>query len=150
MRRAAVLLVLAASCTHAQAPRARLAGEIMALSGVGGLLATAATNSLTSHTRELLIVSSAVSLAGMLLFAAGELTDPGVPSETLAERNHRWAQILTERAAAAARENNCERVHRLERRVQTYDPETHDFVFMKDAEIRRCLEGPPPDPADPP
>ncbi len=145
--RAAVWLAIATtSCTHAQAPHARLAGEVMSLAGVGGLVASALTNSLTSHTRELLITSSAVSLVGILTFAVGDLTDPSrdTPIETLAERNRRWARILTERAAGAAREGNCARVHRLEVRVRTYDPDTHDFVLMRDPEIVRCLEAPPP------
>src|SRR5512133_1851935 len=129
------LAVATTSCTHAQAPRARVAGEVMALAGVGGLIASALTSSLTSHTRELVIASSAVSFTGIVTFAVGEQTDPGGPVETTADRNRRWARILTERAAGAAREGKCARVRRLERRVQTYDPETHDFVFMRDSEI---------------
>jgi hypothetical protein len=30
--------------------------------------------------------------------------------------------------------------------VRGYDPEVHDFVFLRDPEILKCLTGTPPDP----
>ena len=84
-----------------------------------------------------------MSAVGIIGYAIGELGDPtfgGPPPETIAQRNRRWAKILTERAAGAAREGKCARVRRLEIRVHIYDPEIHDFVFMRDPEIARCLE----------
>ncbi len=127
-------LALAAACTHAQAPRARLAGEVAALGGVIGTLASALATAATPKARSL------VSGAGILTYAIGELTDPPPPVETIEQRNRRWAKTLTERAAGAAREGRCERVRRLEIRVRTYDPAIHDFVFMRDPEIVRCLQ----------
>jgi hypothetical protein len=138
-------LVLAAGCTHAQAPRARLAGEVAALGGVAGMIASVLATAVTPHGKQLLLGFSIVSGAGIVTYAAGELTDPalaGPPPETLAQRNHRWAKILTERAAGAAREGKCARVRRLEIRVRTYDPEIHDFVLLRDPEIVRCLTTP--------
>jgi hypothetical protein len=41
-------------------------------------------------------------------------------------------------------------VRRLEKRVHLYDREVHDFVFMRDPEIVRCLEPPSPAPAPDP
>ncbi|TMQ09426.1 MAG: hypothetical protein E6J91_30325 [Deltaproteobacteria bacterium] len=88
---------------------------------------------------------SVVSGAGIVSYAVGELEDPALtsgPPETIEQRNRRWAKILTQRAAGAAREGNCDRVRRIEVRVRTYDPEIHDFVFLRDPEIARCLSTP--------
>lgn len=138
-------LALAAGCTHAQAPRARLAGEVAALAGVAGIIAGCLTISVTSHAHDIVVGSSALSAAGIITYALGELTDPalaGAPPETVEQRNRRWAKILTQRAAGAAREGNCARVRRLEVRVRTYDPDIHDFVFLRDPEITACLASP--------
>lgn len=138
-------LALAAGCTHAQAPRARLAGEVAALAGVAGIIAGCLTTSVTSHAHDIVVGSSALSAAGIITYALGELTDPalaGAPPETVEQRNRRWAKILTQRAAGAAREGNCARVRRLEVRVRTYDPDIHDFVFLRDPEITACLASP--------
>jgi hypothetical protein len=145
-----VWLVLAVGCTHAQAPRARLAGEVGSLAGVAGIIAGVLATRVTPHARQIILGFSILSVAGILTYAVGDLTDPapGPPAETLGERNRRWAKILTERAAGAAREGNCARVSRLEIRVRSYDPEIHDFVLLRDPEILRCLQAPdaPPPP----
>jgi hypothetical protein len=98
--------------------------------------------------------ASVTSAFGITLFAVGDLTDPmrGPAPETEAQKLRRWAKILTERAGGAAREGRCPRVRRLERRVNLYNREIHDFVFMKDPEIVKCLEAPPAEvaPAPPP
>lgn len=151
---ATVTLVAFAACTHANAPAARRIGEVLAISGVAGLIASAATSAYTDHTGELLQASSAISAIGIATFAVGDLTDPtpGPAPETEAQKLRRWAKILTERAAGAAREGKCRRVRRLEKRVDTYDRYVHDFVFLRDPEILRCLEAPVPaaDPGSPP
>lgn len=138
------LVVAAAGCNHANAPRARLAGEILSISGVVGLIGGALASAYTDHTGELMVGFSIVSATGIGLYAVGELTDPqfGPQPETVEHKHRRWAKILTERAGGAAREGNCPRVRRLEKRVNVYNREVHDFVFMRDPEILRCLETP--------
>jgi hypothetical protein len=93
----------------------------------------------------MLIGASVISAVGLVLFAVGELSSPEVvlKQETLPQRHHRWAKILTEHAAGAARNGNCARVRKFEPRVRIYDAEIHDFVFMRDPEILRCLEATP-------
>lgn len=159
MRRRALIaaLVLAAGCTHSTAPKARIAGEILSITGVVGLIGGALTQSYTGdRTAEIMASFSVLSAAGIGLYAAGELLDPnpGPEPETVPAKHRRWAKILTERAGGAARDGNCPRVRRLERRVHVYNREVHDFVFMRDPEIVKCLEGtpaaePPPVPALP-
>lgn len=143
LARRLLCLTLLASCTHAQAPRVRMAGEVAALGGIAGLITSIIATTVTTHARPFVVGFSVVSGAGIISYAVGELTDPALaapPPETVAQRNHRWARILTERAAGAAREGNCARVRRLEVHVRRYDAEIHDFVFMRDPEIIRCLE----------
>ncbi|MBL9016502.1 MAG: hypothetical protein JNL83_20100 [Myxococcales bacterium] len=144
-------LVVAAACTSTTAPKARFAGTLLSVSGVVGLIGGAATQSYhDGHTAEIMAGFSIMSGVGIGLYAAGELLDPlpGPRPETVPEKHRRWAKILTERAGGAAREGNCRRVRRLERRVHVYNRDVHDFVFMRDPEIVKCLEGAPP--AEPP
>ncbi len=143
-RLTAVVLAMAA-CTPAQVPHAKLAAELMALGGVGGLVAVGISEHETSTNMVPLGVAAAiVSAAGIIGWAVLELqyAPEAPPPETIAQRNRRWAKILTERASGAARENDCARVKRLEARVHVYDAEIHDFVFMRDQEIVRCLSEP--------
>jgi hypothetical protein len=140
-----IWLILAGGCTHTQATHARTAGEVAALGGVAGIITGALLRPVTPHARDIVIGFSIVSGAGIVSYAVGELNDPAFanePPETLEQRHRRWAKILTQRAAGAAREGNCDRVRRLEVRVRTYDPEIHDFVFLRDPEIARCLSAP--------
>lgn len=140
------VLAAGTGCTRTTAPKARLAGEILAISGVVGLIGGALLTPYTGHTKEVMVTFSVMSGTGIGLFAAGELTDPtpGPRPETEREKHLRWAKILTSRAGGAAREGNCRRVRRLEKRVHVYNREVHDFVFMRDPEILRCFEAPPP------
>jgi hypothetical protein len=134
-----------AGCTHDQASHARTAGEIMAITGVAGIIGGVLASRATPHGHDLVVGFSLVSAAGILAYAIGELNDPalaGAPPETLEQRHRPWAKILTQRAAGAAREGNCDRVRRLELLVRDYDPELHDFVFLRDPEIARCLSAP--------
>lgn len=144
MVRLALFAVLASSaCSPAQAPIAKTTGKIAAIGGVVGLIASAVSTRYVD-TGGLLIGFSVLSGLGIVTYAWGELSeDPVIKRETIPERHHRWAKILTERAAGAARENRCARVRRLEGKVRMYDSEVHDFVFMRDPEILRCLESPP-------
>jgi hypothetical protein len=154
MRHVLVLVIALGACTPAQAPVARKVGKILSLGGVGGMLGGAATNGFTEHTFDIVMTFSVISVIGIGMFAAGELATPAGVHETLTERNHRWAKVLTERAAGAARDGRCPRVRRLEVRVRGYDREIHDFVFMRDPEIMKCMtitpEPTPPPPVDPP
>ena len=142
MLRLALCSALASTaCSPAQAPIAKTTGKIAAIGGVVGLIATALSTRWVDTTDEMLIAFSVVSGLGIVTYAWGELSeDPVVIRETIPERHHRWAKILTERAAGAARDGRCARVRRLESKVQKYDSEVHDFVFMRDPEILRCLE----------
>jgi hypothetical protein len=139
VRIALCLVVAVGACTPAQAPTARKVGKVLALGGVAGLIAAATTSTVFDHTHELIIGFSVISATGIGLYAAGELATPEETKETVPQRNHRWARILTERAAGAARDGRCPRVRRLESRVRVYDREIHDFVFMRDPEILKCM-----------
>jgi hypothetical protein len=148
-----VLAIPAGGCTHETAATARHVGEVAAIGGVVGLVVGVFTGPYTSHTPEIMGTFSIVSGLGIMSYAIGELSEPprGTP-ETRQQMHTRWAKILTERAGGAAREGNCPRVRRLEKRVNVYDREVHDFVFMRDPEIVRCLEAPvvPESPSDAP
>lgn len=113
---------------------------VASIGGVVGLTAGAAASAV-ADTEPVVAVFSVISAIGIGLYAAGELTDPTYESrpETTAEKHHRWARILTERAFRYAREGNCPRVRRVEKRVNFYDREFHDFVFMRDEAIARCM-----------
>jgi hypothetical protein len=139
MVRFVLCVALVGACAPAQAPTARRVGTVMSVGGVAGLIGASAFSG-SEYTRELVFAFSLTSAIGIALFAAGELGVPGGQrEETLPERNHRWAKILTQRAAGAARDGRCPRVRRLEVRVRVYDREVHDFVFMRDPEILKCM-----------
>lgn len=135
-----LLGVMIGACTPAQAPAARKVGEVLSVGGVAGLTGSVAAMHLTD-VHELVYGFSAISAAGIITFALGELMapPPGPRRETIPERNRRWARILTERAQGAARDGRCPRVRRLEVKVAGYDSEVHDLVFMRDPEILKCL-----------
>ena len=145
MCHAAALVCLAVAttgCTARTAPAARRVGQVLAIAGVVGLVGTVAASNYIDGEDQLMGGFSLMSGGGILTFAAGELSGPApaLRPETEAEKHGRWARILTERAAGAAREGRCPRVLRLERRVLVYDKEVHDFVFMRDPAILRCLD----------
>ena len=124
----AIAAVLSASCTSTTGPKAKIAGEVMSLAGVAGLIVTAFAARFTdSNTADVVAGFSLMSAVGIGTYATAELSgpDPGARQETV--------------AAGAARENNCARVRRLESRVRLYDSQVHDFVFMKDVEIQKCM-----------
>jgi hypothetical protein len=152
MVRIALLVTLATGCTSSTAPKARAIGKVVSLGGVIGVIGSSALTSVSDDAPEVMAGFALVTVVGMLAFAAGELTVPHEigPSETIPERNHRWARILTERAAGAARDGRCPRVRRLEVKVRGYDREVHDFVFMRDPEILKCLSIAPESISDPP
>ncbi len=116
---------------------------VASIGGVVGLT-TGAAMSAIAETEKVVAMFSVISAIGIGLYAAGELTDPSFETraETTAEKHHRWARILTERAFRYAREGNCPRVRRVEKRVSFYDRELHDFVFMRDEEIAKCMNAP--------
>jgi hypothetical protein len=137
------------SCTHAQAPVARKAGEILSIAGVAGLV-TAGIIAKTSDTNVtyVSVTSALVSLAGIGLFMAGDLSgqsQSGVAvaasSEPDEATKHRWAQTWLGRAQEAAQKGDCERVQSIEQRVARLDPELHDVVLMRDPQIVKCLHG---------
>lgn len=139
-----VLAVALAACTPAQVSTGKTITEVMAIGGVAGMfgvgLGVHATDANLAPIGGVFAVSSALGILGWALLDLQ--FDTGPEPETISQRNHRWAKILTERAAGAARENKCARVKRLEARVRRYDAEIHDFVMMRDAEIVRCLQEP--------
>jgi hypothetical protein len=140
-RFAAVVLVTSMACTHAQAPKARMVGEILSLAGVAGLVLSGAVAKTTTYDSTWFSAASAViSIAGIATFAAGDLTGgpPDPPPGPGEATKRRWAQTWTERAQGAARDGDCERVQAIEPRVRRLDPEIHDFIFMKDPEIAKC------------
>ena len=152
MVRVAVWLALAgvAACTPGHAPAVRSAGKWGAIGGVSGLIATAIAAQYTTKTRELVFAFSLLSAGGVVTYAIGETSmPPEVQTESLSERHTRWAKILTERAMGAAREGQCTRVQRLQPKIRGYDPEVHDFVFMRDPEVVKCLSVATPAPATP-
>jgi hypothetical protein len=144
--------VAGASCTPAHAPPMRSAGKVMALGGVAGIVGSAFATNLTDNAHDMMVGFEVISAVGILSYAYAELTWPRVRyiEETLEHKHTRWAKILTERAAGAAREGRCARVRRLEVRVAKYDRVTHDLVFMRDPEILRCLGLPASAPAPAP
>ena len=142
--RALALALALAACTPAQVPIGKTITEALAIGGVVGMtgvgLAAHETDANLAPLGAVFAVSSAIGILGWALLDLQ--FDTGPEPETIPQRNHRWAKILTERAAGAARENKCARVKRLEARVRHYDAEIHDFVMMRDAEIVRCLQEP--------
>ena len=147
--RLTVAALALAACTPAQVPLGKTITEAMAIGGVVGLvgfgLGAHATERDLTPLGEAAAVVSALGILGWAILDLQLDTGPG--PETIAQRHTRWARILTQRAAGAARESrvrakHCARVKRLEIRVRTYDPEIHDFVLMRDAEIVRCLQEP--------
>jgi hypothetical protein len=143
MVRLVVCFALAASaCMPSQVPAARRVGMTMSLVGVVGLIASAATSGV-ADTRDLVVGFSAASGIGICTFAVADLSDPprALRPETEDQKLRRWARTLTARASGAAREGKCDRVRGFEQRVRLYDPETHDFVFMRDPEIQKCYAG---------
>jgi hypothetical protein len=147
-RLALCLVLLVSACTPAQAPIARRVGMVMSVGGVVGIVGSAFATRYTERADAGLLGFSIVSAAGILLYAAGDLSQPETvyKQESLPQRHHRWAKILTEHAAGAARSGNCARVRKFEPRVRVYDAEVHDFVFMRDPEILRCLSRTTPSP----
>jgi hypothetical protein len=141
------LLVALAGCSREHAPKARTAGKIMSITGVAGLIVTAfAAGYLGDATRPTVMGLSTLSSIGIGTYAAGELGEPAQTEETTTERHHRWARVLTERAYGYARDGRCHRVRHIETRVRVYDRDFHDFVFMRDSEIQKCLAAPPAEP----
>lgn len=152
MARSALVIVSLALLASCQATRSKTVGHVgmaMAITGVAGIITTAAVGRYTDHSDEMMIGAEAMSAVGILLYASHELSGPEIvyKQETRTQRHARWARILTEHAAGAARTGNCARVRKFEPRVRIYDVNIHDFVFMRDPEILRCLAPTVPEPA---
>jgi hypothetical protein len=64
------------ACSPATAPKARLAGEIMSLGGVAGIVAGASLTGVSSHAKDGVYVFSVVTLIGMITYAIGDLSGP--------------------------------------------------------------------------
>ncbi len=141
----ACLVLGAGACLPQHAATVRKVGMVSSVAGVVGLMGTALVQSY-ANSDTMLTGFSMMSGIGIVVFAYGEiyLPPPGPEPETETEKHRRWAKILTTRASGAAREGRCPRVRRLEKRVNVYDREVHDFVFMRDAAILKCLGGPLP------
>lgn len=165
MRAVSLTAALAlAGCSPAMAPRAKTAGKVMSLSGVGGLILTSfAASYIGPNAREIVMGFSTLSAIGVGTYAAGDLSQPPPARESVAERHARWARVLTDRASGYARDGRCWRVRNIDPRVRAYDREHHKTVFMRDPEIVKCLTtaplqtepeppaaAPPATPLDPP
>lgn len=142
-------------CSPAMAPRAKTAGKVMSLSGVGALILTAcAASYIGPDAREIVMGFSALSAIGVGTYAAGDLSQPPPDRESTAERHARWARVLTDRAYGYARDGRCWRVRNIDPRVRAYDREHHKTVFLRDPEIVKCLTTAPlqtePEPPAPP
>jgi hypothetical protein len=150
-------LVAIVGCAPARSKVAGRTGMIMAIGGVATIITAAAVSGRTKYSDELMLGGSALSAGGILLYTAHEMSGPEIVyTRESPERKHaRWARILTEHAAGAARNGNCARVRKFEPRVRVYDSNYHDFVFMRDPEILRCLTPsptevlPPAEPGEP-
>ncbi|MBA2538612.1 MAG: hypothetical protein H0V17_03180 [Deltaproteobacteria bacterium] len=144
MRAICLLTALAlGGCSRATAPKAMTAGKVISISSVAGLIASAFVYRYLGEAGKPIVAGfSILSGVGIGLYAAGELTGPNEIEETLSERHRRWARILTGRAYGYARDGRCPRVRHIETRVRVYDRELHDFVFMRDPEIQKCLTAP--------
>jgi hypothetical protein len=142
--RLAVVLALFSACAPARSTAVGRTGMVMALVGV----ATIITSTVVSdHESELMVGGSALSAGGILLAAAHQMSTPEIVyvEEPEPIKLSRWARILTEHAAGAARSGNCAGVRKFEPRVRVYDLRYHDLVFMRDPEILRCLSIEPGD-----
>ncbi|HEY0195603.1 MAG TPA: hypothetical protein VGC42_31030 [Kofleriaceae bacterium] len=132
------LVTTSTACTRSTAPKARLVGEIMALAGVAGIMASASTTSVWSDAKKAVVGFSIGMGVGMGIYATGELTDPA-GEETELQRNQRWARILSDQARDAARDHRCADVRGLEPRVRGYDATEHDQVLLRDPAVVACL-----------
>ncbi len=148
-----LVVALLASCTHAQSSFAKRAGEVMAIGGVGGLVASIAGNRASGTDLTPLANFFAVTSAvGIVVYAITELSETGVETETSEQaqrREHRWARTWLERAQIAARLHKCERVRSIEVKIQLLDAELHDVVLMQDPDVLRCLSEAPAEPEMP-
>lgn len=76
-RMRSLLCVLAlTACSPATAPKARLAGEIMSLGGVVGIVTSASLTGVSSYAKDTVYVFSVVTLVGMITYAIGDLSGP--------------------------------------------------------------------------
>jgi len=142
MRLALVLgFVAAVGCAPARPKLVGRTSMIMALAGVATIITAAAISGRSKYADELMVGGSAISAAGIVLYAAHEMsgTETVYVQESTERKHARWARILTDHAAGAARSGNCAPVRKFEPRVRVYDANYHDFVFMRDPEILRCL-----------
>lgn len=141
MRAVSLAAVLAiAGCSPAMAPRAKTVGKVVSLSSVGGLIVAAfAASYIGPNSREIVMGLSSLAAIGVGTYAAGDLSHPPANSESTAERHHRWARVLTDRAYGYARDGRCWRVRNIDPRVRHYDRDHHKTVFMRDPEIVKCL-----------
>lgn len=137
--RLAAVFVLFVACAPVRSTAVGRTGMAMAVVGVATIITSAVITS--EHDRELMVGGSALSAGGLLISAAHQMSTPEIVyvPEPDPIRLTRWARILTEKAAGAARDGNCVPVRKFEPRVRVYDANYHDLVFMRDPEILRCL-----------
>jgi hypothetical protein len=152
MLRLAALALVSTSCTPAQAPIARKTGAVFAIGGVAGLVTSGVIAKASDIDMTYVSIGAAlVSLAGMAVFAVGDLsghptgTAVAAADEPDGATKHRWAQTWLDRAQEAARRGDCERVQSIEPRIRRLDAELHDVVFMRDPDIVKCLHATEPE-----
>lgn len=69
-------VIAVAGCSRSAAPKARLAGEIMSLGGVGGIVTSASLTGVSSHAKDAVLGFSVVTLVGLIVYSIGDLSDP--------------------------------------------------------------------------
>jgi hypothetical protein len=131
-------------CAPARGKAVGRTAMVMAIGGVATMITSAAVSRET-YAADLMFGGSVLSAAGILLYVAHEMSGPEIVyvAEPEPIKLMRWARILTEHAAGAARRGNCVPVRKFEPRVRVYDANYHDSVFMRDPEILRCFERAP-------
>jgi len=146
MRRLLVCMAIA-GCTHAQSSLARHVGEALSIGSVAGIVGSIAIDGTTSaDLKPLTTMFEVTSGIGIVMYAIAELSQPEFQDREVespaaaARRQHRWARTWSERARAAARLGDCERVRTIEPRILRLDPELHDLVLMQDADVLKCLQ----------
>jgi hypothetical protein len=155
VRAPALILVVATSCTHAQASQIHRAGEITLAAGLFGMLgAVALAEAVPSEHSDILragVVFVPISLIGALAYIAvdSEVNEPRERALTPEERSFAAAYAIARDAKHAARRGDCAEVHAIQPRVRELNERVYR-KFLHDDVIRRCLAPePPPPPPEP-
>jgi hypothetical protein len=151
VRAPALLLVLATSCTHAQASQVHRAGEVTLAAGLIGLLGTVAlAEAVPSEHSSILragVVFVPISLLGALAYIAvdSEVNQPRERALTPEERSFEAAMTIAKEAKHAARRGDCAEVQAASLRVKELNEHVY-LRFLHEPILRACLSAPEPEP----